>query len=157
MKEKELSVKYRVCTYEELSPSQQELVSIAKQMTETSYCPYSHFHVGAAARLGNGMIVRGSNQENAAYPSALCAERTCLFAAGANYPKEPVMSLAVACFSQGAFLDTPGSPCGACRQVMVETEHRSRAKMEVILYGEREIYVFESAADLLPFVFESLY
>ncbi|MBR7153865.1 MAG: cytidine deaminase, partial [Paludibacteraceae bacterium] len=120
-----------------------------------SYCPYSHFHVGAAAKLANGIVMRGSNQENAAYPSGLCAERTALFAAGAQYPEQPVTKLAIACFTGGHFTKEPGSPCGACRQVMLETEHRYGGKMEVLLYGEEETYVFESAADLLPLIFVS--
>lgn len=153
-----IAVCYRSCKTNELTEQQQELVRIAKEQTEASYCPHSHFHVGAAARLGNGVIVRGANQENAAYPSGICAERSCLFAAGAQYPQEKVVALAIACYYEGEFLKVPGSPCGACRQVMVETEHRNGdTKMEVILAGEDENYIFESAADLLPLVFETLY
>jgi cytidine deaminase len=109
--------------------------------------------VGAAAKLANGEVIRGCNQENAAYPSGLCAERSALFAAGAQYPEEPVMKLAIACFTGGHFTKEPGAPCGGCRQVMLESEHRYGGKMEVLLYGEDETYVFESAADLLPLTF----
>lgn len=157
MKHIEVITEIQVLQYEELTPAQRELVEVAKEQTKASYCPHSHFAVGAAARLGNGLIVRGANQENAAYPSGLCAERTALFAAGAQYPDEPVLELAIACFYQGKFLSKPGSPCGACRQVMVETEHRYGRPMEVILYGEEECYVLKKASDLMPLVFTELY
>ncbi len=155
MKEYNLTAKMRAYKWDELTDEQREIVAIAKEQTQRSYCPYSHFHVGAAAKLANGVVMRGSNQENAAYPSGLCAERTALFAAGAQYPEQPVTKLAIACFTGGHFTKEPGSPCGACRQVMLETEHRYGGKMEVLLYGEEETYVFESAADLLPLIFVS--
>lgn len=142
-------------TENELTPAQRQLVEEAKKMTAQSYCPYSKFHVGAAARLQDGTIIRGANQENAAYPSGLCAERTTLFAANANYPNIPVQSLAIACFTKGQFTREPGAPCGACRQVMIETEHRYGQDMEVILYGEDFCYVTDSAKSLLPLIFVS--
>ncbi len=158
MKELILQTKVTTCTLEEMEPSMRELVEKAKAMTQNAYCPYSHFHVGAAARLADGQIVAGSNQENAAYPSGLCAERTTLFAANANNPNTPVEALAIACYTQGHYTKDAASPCGACRQVMLETEHRFSKPMQVILYGEDMCYVFDSAADLLPlnFVAENL-
>jgi len=150
MKDVVIQTKLHACKLEELTDEQRELVAIAKEQTNNSYCPYSKFHVGAAAKLANGLIIRGSNQENAAYPSGICAERSALFAAGANYPEVPVSTLCIACFTEGHFTETPGAPCGACRQVMLETEHRYGKPMQVILYGENETYVFDSAADLLP-------
>lgn len=150
MKDVVIQTKLHACKLEELTDEQRELVAIAKEQTNNSYCPYSKFHVGAAAKLENGLIIRGSNQENAAYPSGICAERSALFAAGANYPEVPVSTLCIACFTEGHFTETPGAPCGACRQVMLETEHRYGKPMQVILYGEHETYVFDSAADLLP-------
>ena len=155
MKEYNLTTKMRSYQYDELTEEQREVVDIAKEQIQNSYCPYSHFHVGAAAKLANGVVMRGANQENAAYPSGLCAERTALFAAGAQYPDVPVERLAIACYTDGHFTKVPGSPCGACRQVMLETEHRYGGKMEVLLYGEEGIYVFDSAADLLPLIFVS--
>lgn len=155
MKEYNLTTKMRSYQWDELTDDQRALITIAKEQTQHSYCPYSHFHVGAAAKLANGQIMRGANQENAAYPSGLCAERTALFAAGAQYPEQPVEQLAIACFTGGHFTKEPGSPCGACRQVMIETEHRYGGKMQVLLYGEDEIFVFDSAADLLPLIFVS--
>jgi cytidine deaminase len=155
MKDIEIKAKLHACQMHELSMEDQELVQIAKAQTKNSYCPYSKFHVGAAAKLENGIIIRGANQENAAYPSGLCAERSALFAAGANYPDVPVSTLVIACFTDGRFTDDPGAPCGACRQVMIETEHRYGKPMKVILYGEKEIFVFDNAADLMPVGFFS--
>ena len=158
MKELTLQTKITACTLEEMNPTLRKLVDKAKSMTQNAYCPYSHFHVGAAALLADGQIVAGSNQENAAYPSGLCAERTTLFAANANNPNTPVLALAIACYTNGHFTKDAASPCGACRQVMLETEHRFSTPMKVVLYGEDMCYVFNSAADLLPlnFVAESL-
>ena len=150
-----MTTKMRAYQWDELSDEQREVLEMAKEQTKHSYCPYSGFHVGAAVKLANGTLVPGSNQENAAYPSGLCAERTALFAAGAQFPDQPVERLGIACFTDGHFTKEPGSPCGACRQVMIETEHRYGGKMEVLLYGEDVIWVFESAADLLPLIFVS--
>lgn len=155
MKQFTISVPVTSCQWEELSESQQQLVRIAKEQTKNAYSPYSHFSVGAALELSDGTIVRGANQENAAYPSGLCAERTALFAAGALYPDKAPIRLAIACSADGRFLDEPGSPCGACRQVMVESEQRGGTPMEVLLYGEKEILIFESAKDLMPLMFDS--
>lgn len=158
MKQLTLQTDVTVCQLEELSPVLRELVETAKAKTQDAYCPYSHYHVGAAALLSDGQVITGSNQENAAYPSGLCAERTTLFAANANNPHTPVEALAIACYTNGHFTKDAASPCGACRQVMLETEHRFGKDMKVILYGEDNCYVFERAADLLPlnFVAENL-
>lgn len=152
---KKLCIKTSLAPYsmEELSESDRALILEAKEMTKKSYSPYSHFQVGAAALLADGTIVKGSNQENAAYPSGLCAERTTLFAANANHPDQPVKALAIACFTAGHFTDEPGAPCGSCRQVMLETEHRFGQPMRVLLYGEKAVYVFDKAEDLLPYGF----
>ncbi|MCQ2330952.1 MAG: cytidine deaminase [Paludibacteraceae bacterium] len=152
---KKLCIKTSLASYsmEELSESDRALILEAKEMTKKSYSPYSHFQVGAAALLADGTIVKGSNQENAAYPSGLCAERTTLFAANANHPDQPVKALAIACFTAGHFTDEPGAPCGSCRQVMLETEHRFGQPMRVLLYGEKAVYVFDKAEDLLPYGF----
>ena len=155
MKEIVLNTQVSVCQEGELDQQQQQLVAIAKRKTQDAYCPYSHFAVGAAALLADGEIVTGCNQENAAYPSGLCAERTTLFAANANHPDTPVLKLAIACFTDGHFTREAASPCGACRQVMLETEHRYGSPIEVILYGEEGCYIFHSAADLLPLNFVS--
>ena len=153
MKELQIQTNVKVYSYDELEPSLAELVDIAKRKTQDAYCPYSHFHVGAAALLNDGTIITGANQENAAYPSGICAERTALFAANANHPHTPVKALAIACYTNGHFTKQAGTPCGACRQVMLETEHRFRQPMQVILYGQEQCVIFDSAADLLPLCF----
>ena len=153
MKEMILSTRVTVCDEQELDATQLALVAKAKAMTQQSYSPYSGFSVGAAALLEDGTIVSGSNQENAAYPSGLCAERVALFSANANYPTLAVKALAIACYTNGHFTKQAGTPCGACRQVMLETEHRYRTPMQVILYGAEECVIFDSAADLLPLCF----
>jgi cytidine deaminase len=155
MKELTLQTKLIACKQEELEPAMRQLVEKAKAMTQYAYCPYSHYHVGAAALLEDGQVVAGNNQENAAYPSGLCAERTTLFAANANNPDTPVVAIAVACYTNGHFTKDAASPCGACRQVMVETEHRYKKPMKVLLYGEDMCYVFNRAADLLPLNFDA--
>ena len=139
--------------WDELSEQQQVLIEEAKRMTRNSYSPYSHFRVGAAVRLKDGTIVRGSNQENAAYPSGLCAERTALFAANANYPDQPVEALAIACYAEGQFTSEPGAPCAGCRQVMLETEHRYGQPIQVLLYGQDVTYVIDSVDELVPLGF----
>ncbi len=131
-----------------------ELLLQAHEATMHSYAPYSKFHVGAAARLANGIIVKGSNIENAAYPSGLCAERTTLFAAQAQYPDVPVKALAITAQSEITEITDPVAPCGACRQVMVETEQRSGMPMRIICQGNTgKIFVFDGVETLMPFIF----
>ena len=154
MKEYQLKTKMKSYQWDELSEEQREVVAIAKEQIRHSYCPYSHFHVGAAAKLANGVVMRGANQENAAYPSGLCAERTALFAAGAQYPDQPVVRLAIACYTDGHFTKEPGSPCGACRQVLAETEQRGGSPIRYILYGTEGTMLIEGGTDsILPFCF----
>ena len=153
MKDLNLTLHISVCEYEDLSVEDRELVDAAKQMVTHSYSPYSHFQVGAALRLADGRIHCGANQENAAYPSGLCAERTALFAANALYPDLAVKTLAIAAYTTGAFTEIPTAPCGGCRQVMLETEDRFKQPMKIILYGSKQIYVINSAAELMPLTF----
>ncbi len=149
-----------ICPYtvfnseDELDPKDAELLRLAHEATKNSYAPYSKFHVGAAARLANGKIVTGSNIENAAYPSGLCAERVTLFAAQAQYPDVPVEALALTATAEGKTVDEPIAPCGACRQVMVETEQRSGVPLRVLCQGETgPIMVFDGIESLVPFIF----
>lgn len=131
-----------------------ELLRQAHEATQNSYAPYSKFHVGAAARLANGVIVRGNNIENAAYPSGLCAERVTLFAAQAQYPDVPVEALAITACSEHTEVTEPVAPCGACRQVMVETEQRSGQPMRIICQGHTgPVFVFDGVETLMPFIF----
>lgn len=153
MKKLTLTSIIKVAQYDELTTDDRELLDAAKEMTSHSYAPYSNFHVGAAVRLGNGMIVTGSNQENAAYPSGLCAERTTLFFANSQYPDQPVKALAIAARTNGEFTDSPCPPCGACRQVIKETEDRYNQPMRILLYGKKAIYLIESIKDILPLQF----
>ncbi len=153
MKELQFSTIVKVYSFDELPSEYKMLVEKAKSSVKLSYSPYSHFAVGAAVLLDNGEVYCGANQENAAYPSGLCAERTVMFYANANRPDVPVKALACACYTNGHFTAKPGSPCGNCRQVLLETEHRFKHDMEIVLYGEDEIYVFPSAKSLLPHCF----
>lgn len=137
----------------ELSKEDRELVEAAKQATNSSYAPYSKFRVGAAARLQNGVVVVGANQENAAFPSGLCAERTALFAAGAQHPDQPVVALAIAARKGSRFLNKPISPCGSCRQVISGMEDRHGVPIRILLYGTEGIYVSEGISPLLPLRF----
>lgn len=139
--------------WEELSGEEQQLLEAAKEATQGSYAPYSQFFVGAALRLQNDSIVIGNNQENASYPCGLCAERTALFAANSQYPNLMVSAIAIAARNADGFLKTPITPCGSCRQVMLEVEHRQNAPMKIYLYGENGVYRINSSADLLPLQF----
>ncbi len=141
--------------FNELSEDDQKLVENAKTITNNSYAPYSKFSVGAAALLDNGLIVTGTNQENAAYPSGICAERTTLFYANSQYPNNRVVTIAIAARTEKGFIDMPIPPCGACRQVMLETENRYKKPMRVLLYGEKSIYEIRSVSDLLPLSFNA--
>lgn len=138
----------------ELSEEDRSLIKQAKVAMESAYAPYSKFSVGSALLLENGEVVLGSNQENIAYPSGLCAERTALFSAGTNFPNQKVMKIAVV--AKGDLLPKTSvlSPCGSCRQVMAETSNRQKAPFEIILLNaDDSVMIFESINDLLPFVF----
>ncbi|MCQ2225805.1 MAG: cytidine deaminase [Paludibacteraceae bacterium] len=154
MDSKEIVCKVDVLSWNELTKEEQSLAEQAKEATLGSYSPYSKFAVGAALLLANGMVVKGSNQENVSYPCGLCAERTALFYANATYPDQPVVMLAIAAQNSEGFLASPITPCGACRQALLETENRFGVKMRVILYGTERIYRVESIASLLPLQFE---
>ena len=125
MKEQNLNIRYMVAQLSELSQQEQELVNRAKAATSNAYANYSHFYVGAALLLGDGRIVIGANQENAAFPSGLCAERSAIFGAQSNYPDQPIL----------------------------EMEDRYQRPVRILLYGENGIYCFDSIKDLLPFCF----
>ena len=156
MKDLIITAVIKVYQYDELNEADQALVKTAKDATARSYSPYSHFSVGAAALLGNGIVVTGTNQENAAYPSGLCAERTTLFYANSQYPGQAVETLAIAARNEcGEFLEEPIPPCGACRQVMLETEKRFKHPMRVLLFGKTGIYELGSVGALLPLSFDA--
>jgi cytidine deaminase len=138
----------------ELSPEEQNLVLLSRNMTNNAYAPYSEFFVGAAVLLQNGEIVKGSNQENAAYPSGLCAERVAIFAASANFPGIGIKAIAISAKSKHRLMDHPVSPCGACRQALLEYEFKQKVPVRMLLSGELGvIYIVEKIQDLLPLSF----
>lgn len=151
-------IPYTRLTNDELSEADFRLIEAAKAATETSYAPYSHFHVGAAAQLENGEIVSGSNQENAATPNGICAERCTVFYANAHYPDVAVTTLAIAARdTSGNFTERPIPPCGMCRQVLAETERRQGRKMRILLYGTTGTLLINDVGSLLPFNFDETY
>ena len=155
MKKQQFISDYTVYNDEsELNVQDAELLRHAHEATLNSYAPYSKFHVGAAVRLANGVIVKGNNIENAAYPSGLCAERTALFAAQAQYPDVPIEAIAITAQSEHSEVNEPIAPCGACRQVMVEAEQRSNQPMRIICQGNTgPVMVFDGIETLMPFIF----
>ncbi len=152
---KELKINYdQYSSWNDLSESDRSLIESARVVMRDAYAPYSKFSVGAAVLLSNGEVIKGSNQENIAYPSGLCAERVALFYAGSNFPSESVNTLAIVAEGDLVPLETILSPCGGCRQVMVETESRQKKAYRVILVSQNgEVVVFKSATDLLPLAF----
>ena len=141
---------------EEMNPEDRELAAEAIKAMEGAYAPYSHCHVGAAVRMSNGQIVRGANQENAAFPSGLCAERTAMFAAGARYPDKDMLSIALAGGVMGRLGSQPATPCGACRQVMAQYQAKSGKPMSVIMISADKVWKFEKVDDILPLIFNSI-
>ncbi len=141
---------------DELEPQDRELCEAAERALKGSYAPYSHFNVGAAVRLADGSIVTGANQENSAYPSGLCAERTAMFAAHANHPATPMTAIAITGAQNGVLNSGITAPCGACRQVMAEYQKISGVKWTVLFYGKDKILKFRQVDDILPFIFTNL-
>jgi cytidine deaminase len=154
MKELEIRPNIWEAQMDDLTADERSLIELAIEGTNRSYSPYSHFRVGAALKLQNGVTVIGCNQENAAFPSGICAERSALFAAGAQYPDQPVVMLAIAARNEdGVFTEHPVSPCGPCRQVLIETETRFHHPVRILLYGQRCVYVVDSIKQLMPLSF----
>ncbi|MDO5510068.1 MAG: cytidine deaminase [Weeksellaceae bacterium] len=145
---------YQVADIENITQEQQNLLQSARQARKNAYAPYSNFHVGAAVLLSNGEVVLGNNQENAAYPSGICAERAAIFAAMANQPSASIIRLAIAAGKKGD--PFPISPCGSCRQVLVEYENRQKKQFEILFeFGDDKVIIVDAAADLLPFAFRA--
>jgi len=156
MQEKKLELSFILAQLSELSAEEQQLVSNAKSAFKTAYAPYSGFLVGASVLLENGEVINGSNQENVAYPSGLCAERVALFYAGAKYPNIKVNTIAVSVLSKNFEVTDVISPCGACRQVMAEYEDKQDMPIKVILHSPTdEVLIANRVEDLLPFMFKS--
>ena len=153
MKTIDISIKIGFCQQDELSEADQHLIQRAVEATGNSYSPYSRFRVGAALLLADGTEVIGANQENAAFPSGLCAERSAIFAAQSVYPDQSVTTLAIAAANEYGLMRAPIVPCGACRQVILEIEDRYKQPIRILLYGTAGVYVINSVKDLLPLQF----
>ena len=153
MKNIEIKTNIRFCQLDELPQDEQGLVKTAIKATDNSYAKYSNFHVGAALLLCDGSVVIGANQENAVFPLGLCAERTAIFASQAQFPEKSMLKMAIAARNHAGLMDNPVSPCGSCRQVILEMEDRYQQPIRILLYGKKGVYVIDSAKDLLPLCF----
>lgn len=152
---KQITIDYEeYSTWKELGEEECRMIENAYSMCEKAYAPYSNFQVGATVLLSNGELISGNNQENLAYPSGLCAERVALFFAGANFPKESIEIIVIVAKGNLVPFDKLLSPCGACRQVMLESEMRQDKAIRVLLVSQNgKTIVFNSVLDLLPFAF----
>ena len=156
MQEKKISLNFVSAHLSELDIKDQELIAHAKEAFVTAYAPYSGFLVGASILLENGEIISGSNQENVAYPSGLCAERVSMFYVGAKFPNVQINTIAVSVFSKSFEVTDVISPCGACRQVMAEYEDKQEQAIKVILHSPSDqVLIANKVQDLLPFMFKS--
>ena len=156
MQEKKIELSFILAHLSELSAQEQQLVADAKAAFKTAYAPYSGFLVGASVLLENGEVINGSNQENVAYPSGLCAERVALFYAGAKFPDVKINTVAISVLSKNFEVKDVISPCGACRQVMAEYEDKQHRPIKVILHSPTdEVLIANRVEDLLPFMFKS--
>lgn len=155
MKERKIIIRYEEYNKDDiLSTGDSLLVEEANQALKTSYAPYSEFHVGAAVLLENGKVIKGSNQENSAYPSGLCAERVAIFHAKASFPDEAVIAVAITGCSDNFTADEPITPCGACREVIAETEKRQSNKIRIIMSGSGGCTkIVDGIDNLLPMKF----
>ena len=156
MQEKKIELSFIKAKLLELSQEEQNLINNAKDSYHSAYAPYSGFLVGASILLENGKIINGSNQENVAYPSGLCAERVALFYAGAQYPKIVIKTIAVSALSKTFDIKDVVSPCGACRQVMAEYQQKQNSEIRILLHSTNDyVLIANSVNDLLPFLFTS--
>ena len=155
---KELTIQTKFAVYESIDELQKEDKSLmiqAKAACEKAYAPYSKFKVGAALLLENGVIILGNNQENAAYPSGMCAERVAIWKAHSDYPDVKMLKMALTIKSEKQVITAPVPPCGACRQSIAEYEVKQKTPIVIFFMGEEgEIYKTESLANLLPLVFD---
>lgn len=153
MTERIISTKIQVLAYTELSETDKNLVERAREATHHSFAPWSNYHVGAALLLQNGVTIIGANQENAAF-AGICAERSACYNAGANYPGVPITKIAIAAFQNGDYVQEPCSPCGVCRQALLEFEVQAHRPIEVLLVGRDTVYRIVGVKSLLPLGFE---
>ena len=156
MQEREIILKFTSAHLSDLDKKDKELIVNAKEALVTAYAPYSGFFVGASILLENGEIINGSNQENVAYPSGLCAERVAMFYVGAKFPDIKIKTIAVSVSSKSFEVTDVISPCGACRQVMAEYEEKQEQSIKVILHSpDNQVLIANKVQDLLPFMFKS--
>jgi cytidine deaminase len=156
MIEQKINTSFFIADLNELSNDEQMLIKKAQGILKTSYSSYSGFSVGASVLLDNGITIEGSNQENVAYPSGLCAERVALFYTGAQYPNSTIKTIAISAQSKSFEIEDYISPCGACRQVMAEYEEKQSSKIKILLHSPNDkVLISNSVEDLLPFVFRS--
>ena len=154
MRTKNISFSYKEFDdSEELNHDDRELISAARESAADAYAPYSKFRVGAAIRLESGIIVRGANVENAAFPSGICAERSAFSNSISNHINDKPLTIAIAAMTEEGLCDDPPSPCGNCRQVIAEEESRTANKIKIILSGKNKTLVIDSISDLLPLQF----
>jgi len=158
---KKIQIQSELEVYDELSELPQDiqnLMQTAFVARDNAYAPYSHFHVGAAILLDNGEIIKGSNQENAAYPSGLCAERTAIYYAGANFPDAKIIMMAISARAKNKETLTPIPPCGSCRQAIAEYEVKQKQPIAIYFMGERgSVIKSDSLQNLLPLLFTQEY
>jgi len=156
MEIKNINIKIQSTTdTSELEQSAQTLIGKAQEAAKRAYAPYSNFQVGACLLLDNGEMIEGNNQENASYPCGSCAERTALHYANSRFPNSIVKAIAISAYNQNGLLDEPITPCGMCRQALLEAEVRSQKNMQVILNGKNRTYILDKATDLLPLSFDN--
>ncbi|RTL09858.1 MAG: cytidine deaminase [Flavobacteriaceae bacterium] len=155
MKQISISTTISVLTKEELSQEETSLMSQAFEARSKAYAPYSKFTVGAAILLDNGIVIQGSNQENAAYPSGLCAERVAIFYAGSTYPNAKIVKMFITASPQDRDLEEPIPPCGSCRQAIAEYEFKQDTPIAIFFMGAKgDIYKSDSLKNILPLVFD---
>lgn len=155
MKDLIITTKIQVYEIDKSNEEIKNLIAKAKEITQNAYSPYSKYAVGAAVLLDNGKIVSGSNQENAAYPSGLCAERTALFYSNSSYPNNTVKAIAIIAHYQGDFVKSVCTPCGSCRQVIAEMESKQKSPIKIFMCSKDIVYEASSIKDLLPLSFDS--
>lgn len=157
MKKQDLHIQISIFdSKEELTEATNALFLEAEKARENAYAPYSNFRVGAAILLDNGKIITGNNQENAAYPSGLCAERVAVYFAGAQFPNNKILQMAVTARSEKQILNKPIPPCGSCRQAIAEYEIKQNQPIEIYFMGETgQVYKTDSIKALLPLLFDS--
>jgi len=157
MQQKKLKLEWKEFKKKSKLPKNERLLlALAVDSLDNAYAPYSNFKVGASILLANGKMVGGSNQENAAYPMCLCAERVALSAAASEHPNVLIKSMAITVKAPIKIIDQPAMPCGSCRQALCEQEFRQKEPIQLVIRGEKgPIYIFKSAKDILPFSFDA--